>query len=86
MTGVIRIGGCQGSLISNLLDVMVQACDALDKKGVHVEARRNVGCIDGLSRADFVGSMVTLSSKLSITLSSASQSPLRWIEPRSAGD
>lgn len=37
-SGVSYVGGYQGSPISNLLDVMVQARESLDKLGVHVEA------------------------------------------------
>lgn len=37
-SGVSYIGGYQGSPVSNLLDVMVQAQHALDELGIHVEA------------------------------------------------
>lgn len=40
-SGVTYVGGYQGSPISHLLDVMVQARPYLDKLGVHVEACTN---------------------------------------------
>ncbi|MGD9944190.1 MAG: thiamine pyrophosphate-dependent enzyme [Burkholderiaceae bacterium] len=40
-SGVSYVGGYQGSPISHLLDVMVQARDYLDELGVHVEACTN---------------------------------------------
>ncbi|MGA0571302.1 thiamine pyrophosphate-dependent enzyme [Variovorax sp. VNK109] len=40
-SGVTYVGGYQGSPISHLLDVMVQARDYLDELGVHVEACTN---------------------------------------------
>jgi indolepyruvate ferredoxin oxidoreductase alpha subunit len=40
-SGVTYVGGYQGSPISNLLDVMVQARPYLDELGVHVEACTN---------------------------------------------
>ncbi len=40
-SGVTYVGGYQGSPISHLLDVMVQARDYLDGLGVHVEACTN---------------------------------------------
>jgi len=40
-SGVGYVGGYQGSPVSNLLDVMVQARDYLDTLGVHVEACTN---------------------------------------------
>ncbi|MBK6863471.1 MAG: indolepyruvate ferredoxin oxidoreductase subunit alpha [Ideonella sp.] len=40
-SGVAYVGGYQGSPISHLLDVMVQARDYLDTLGVHVEACTN---------------------------------------------
>ncbi|MBN9425588.1 MAG: indolepyruvate ferredoxin oxidoreductase subunit alpha [Burkholderiales bacterium] len=40
-SGVSYVGGYQGSPISHLLDVMVQARDYMDELGVHVEACTN---------------------------------------------
>ena len=40
-SGVTYVGGYQGSPISHLLDVMVQARPYLDTLGVHVEACTN---------------------------------------------
>ena len=40
-SGVGYVGGYQGSPVSQLLDVMVQARDYLDTLGVHVEACTN---------------------------------------------
>jgi indolepyruvate ferredoxin oxidoreductase, alpha subunit len=40
-SGVSYVGGYQGSPISHLLDVMVQARDYMDELGVHVEACAN---------------------------------------------
>jgi len=40
-SGVTYVGGYQGSPITHLLDVMVQARDYLDELGVHVEACTN---------------------------------------------
>ena len=40
-SGVSYVGGYQGSPITHLLDVMVQARDYMDELGVHVEACTN---------------------------------------------
>ena len=40
-SGVSYVGGYQGSPVSNLLDVMVQAKEYMQELGVHVEACAN---------------------------------------------
>jgi indolepyruvate ferredoxin oxidoreductase alpha subunit len=52
-SGVSYVGGYQGSPISHLLDVMVQARDYLDELGVHVEA-----CSNEASAAAMLGASI----------------------------
>ncbi len=52
-SGVSYIGGYQGSPVSNLLDVMVQAQHALDELGIHVEA-----CTNESSAAAMLGASI----------------------------
>jgi indolepyruvate ferredoxin oxidoreductase, alpha subunit len=52
-SGVSYIGGYQGSPISNLLDVMVQAQDKLDELGIHVEP-----CTNEASAAAMLGASI----------------------------
>ncbi len=53
-SGVSYVGGYQGSPISHLLDVMVQARDALDEMGVHVEACTNESAAAAMLAASMV--------------------------------
>jgi indolepyruvate ferredoxin oxidoreductase alpha subunit len=53
-SGVSYVGGYQGSPISHLLDVMVQAREALDKMGVHVEACTNESSAAAMLAASMV--------------------------------
>ena len=52
-SGVTYVGGYQGSPISHLLDVMVQARPYLDELGVHVEA-----CTNESSAAAMLGASI----------------------------
>jgi indolepyruvate ferredoxin oxidoreductase alpha subunit len=52
-SGVSYVGGYQGSPVSHLLDVMVQARDYLDELGVHVEA-----CTNESSAAAMLGASI----------------------------
>jgi|AntAceMinimDraft_1070359.scaffolds.fasta_scaffold03850_5 indolepyruvate ferredoxin oxidoreductase alpha subunit len=52
-SGVTYVGGYQGSPISNLLDVMVQAKPYMDELGVHVEA-----CTNESSAAAMLGASI----------------------------
>jgi len=52
-SGVTYVGGYQGSPISHLLDVMVQARDYMDELGVHVEA-----CTNESSAAAMLGASI----------------------------
>jgi indolepyruvate ferredoxin oxidoreductase, alpha subunit len=52
-SGVSYIGGYQGSPISNLLDVMVQAQNELDELGIHVEP-----CTNEASAAAMLGASI----------------------------
>ena len=52
-SGVSYIGGYQGSPVSNLLDVMVQAQDELSELGIHVEP-----CTNEASAAAMLGASI----------------------------
>ena len=53
-SGVTYVGGYQGSPVSHLLDVMVQARPYLDELGVHVEACTNESSAAAMLAASMV--------------------------------
>jgi len=61
-SGVSYVGGYQGSPISHLLDVMVQARDYLDTLGVHVEA-----CTNESSAAAMLGASIMYPARGAVT-------------------
>ena len=61
-SGVSYVGGYQGSPISHLLDVMVQARDYLDTLGVHVEA-----CTNESSAAAMLGASINYPARGAVT-------------------
>ena len=61
-SGVSYVGGYQGSPISHLLDVMVQAKDYMDSLGVHVEA-----CTNEASAAAMLGASINYPARGTVT-------------------
>ena len=61
-SGVSYVGGYQGSPISHLLDVMVQARDYMDALGVHVEA-----CTNEASAAAMLGASINYPARGAVT-------------------
>ena len=61
-SGVTYVGGYQGSPISHLLDVMVQARPYLDELGVHVEA-----CTNEASAAAMLGASIMYPARGAVT-------------------
>ena len=61
-SGVAYVGGYQGSPVSNLLDVMVQAKDYMKELGVHVEA-----CANESSAAAMLGASINYPVRGAVT-------------------
>ena len=61
-SGVSYVGGYQGSPVSNLLDVMVQAKDYMKELGVHVEA-----CANESSAAAMLGASINYPARGAVT-------------------
>jgi len=61
-SGVSYVGGYQGSPVSNLLDVMVQAKDYMEELGVHVEA-----CTNESSAAAMLGASINYPVRGAVT-------------------
>ncbi len=61
-SGVSYVGGYQGSPVSNLLDVMVQAKDYMNELGVHVEA-----CANESSAAAMLGASINYPVRGAVT-------------------
>ena len=61
-SGVTYVGGYQGSPVSNLLDVMVQAKDYMKELGVHVEA-----CANESSAAAMLGASINYPVRGAVT-------------------
>ena len=61
-SGVSYVGGYQGSPVSNLLDVMVQAKDYMEELGVHVEA-----CANESSAAAMLGASINYPVRGAVT-------------------
>ena len=61
-SGVSYVGGYQGSPVSNLLDVMVQAKDYMKELGVHVEA-----CANESSAAAMLGASINYPVRGAVT-------------------
>ena len=61
-SGVAYVGGYQGSPVSNLLDVMVQAKDYMKELGVHVEA-----CANESSAAAMLGASINYHVRGAVT-------------------
>ena len=61
-SGVSYVGGYQGSPVSNLLDVMVQAKEYMQELGVHVEA-----CANESSAAAMLGASINYKARGAVT-------------------
>ena len=61
-SGVSFVGGYQGSPVSNLLDVMVQAKEYMHELGVHVEA-----CANESSAAAMLGACINYKVRGAVT-------------------
>ena len=61
-SGVSYVGGYQGSPVSNLLDVMVQAKDYMGELGVHVEA-----CANESAAAAMLGASINYNARGAVT-------------------